>query len=96
MHDIKESKSRVDHFLKNPRKSLWTLAIPIMFGIGIQTFYNLIDLLFIGQIGGDAIAGVGFNMPILIGGATTSKAHTAIKIAPSYSDGVVVHVPDET
>ncbi len=36
----------------------------------------------------------GFNMPILIGGATTSKAHTAIKIAPSYSDGVVVHVPD--
>ena len=64
MHDIKESKSRVDHFLKNPRKSLWTLAIPIMFGIGIQTFYNLIDLLFIGQIGGDAIAGVAFNMPI--------------------------------
>ena len=64
MHDKKESKSRIDHFLKNPRKSLWTLAIPIMFGIGIQTFYNLIDLLFIGQIGGDAIAGVAFNMPI--------------------------------
>ena len=35
-----------------------------MFGIGIQTFYNLVDLLFIGQIGGDAIAGVAFNMPI--------------------------------
>ena len=35
-----------------------------MFGIGIQTFYNLIDLLFIGKISGDAIAGVAFNMPI--------------------------------
>ena len=60
----KDSESRVKSFLKNPKKSLWTLAIPIMFGIGIQTFYNLIDLLFIGKIGGDAIAGVAFNMPI--------------------------------
>ena len=32
--------------------------------------------------------------PILIGGATTSKAHTAIKIAPHYDDNVVVHVAD--
>ena len=60
----KDSESRVKSFLKNPKKSLWTLAIPIMFGIGIQTFYNLIDLLFIGKISGDAIAGVAFNMPI--------------------------------
>ena len=35
----------------------------------------------------------GFNTPLLIGGATTSKAHTAIKIAPEYS-GVVSHVQD--
>ena len=34
------------------------------------------------------------NSPILIGGATTSKAHTAIKIAPYYDDNVVVHVAD--
>ena len=35
----------------------------------------------------------GFTVPLLIGGATTSKAHTAIKIAPSY-DRDVVHVLD--
>ena len=35
----------------------------------------------------------GFKTPLLIGGATTSKAHTAIKIAPAYS-GVVSHVQD--
>ena len=35
----------------------------------------------------------GFSTPLLIGGATTSKAHTAIKIAPHYS-GVVSHVLD--
>ena len=35
----------------------------------------------------------GFDVPLLIGGATTSRAHTAIKIAPSY-EGTVVYVPD--
>ncbi len=35
----------------------------------------------------------GFEIPLLIGGATTSKPHTAVKIAPSYS-GPVVHVTD--
>jgi 5-methyltetrahydrofolate--homocysteine methyltransferase len=35
----------------------------------------------------------GFSVPLLIGGATTSRAHTAIKIAPSYSKPVV-HVLD--
>ncbi len=35
----------------------------------------------------------GFDIPLLIGGATTSKVHTAVKIEPNYS-GVVVHVND--
>ena len=35
----------------------------------------------------------GFDLPLLIGGATTSKAHTAVKIAPSYAPSVV-HVLD--
>ena len=35
----------------------------------------------------------GFTMPLLIGGATTSKVHTAVKIAPQYS-GPIVHVLD--
>src|SRR5471032_919572 len=35
----------------------------------------------------------GFKIPLLIGGATTSRAHTAVKIAPNYS-GPVVYVPD--
>ena len=36
---------------------------------------------------------LGFKLPLLVGGATTSKAHTAIKIAPHYSQPVV-HVLD--
>ena len=36
----------------------------------------------------------GFRMPLLIGGATTSKLHTALKIEPKYSQGTVVYVKD--
>jgi 5-methyltetrahydrofolate--homocysteine methyltransferase len=35
----------------------------------------------------------GMNIPLLIGGATTSRVHTAVKIAPNYS-GTTVHVLD--
>ena len=35
----------------------------------------------------------GFTLPLLIGGATTSRIHTAVKIAPHYS-GPTVYVPD--
>ncbi|NUN97626.1 MAG: B12-binding domain-containing protein, partial [Candidatus Omnitrophica bacterium] len=35
----------------------------------------------------------GFMIPLLIGGATTSRVHTAVKIAPHYQ-GLVIYVPD--
>ena len=34
------------------------------------------------------------NVPLLIGGATTSKAHTAVKIEPSFDRDATVYVPD--
>jgi len=36
----------------------------------------------------------GFSIPLLIGGATTSKMHTAVKIAPQYHNNQVVYVLD--
>ncbi|WP_448671648.1 cobalamin-dependent protein, partial [Escherichia coli] len=33
-----------------------------------------------------------FQLPLMIGGATTSKAHTAVKIDPQYSNDAVVYV----
>ena len=36
----------------------------------------------------------GFKLPLLIGGATTSRVHTAVKIAPHYSNGPVIYVSD--
>ncbi|HEY3030223.1 MAG TPA: methionine synthase, partial [Bradyrhizobium sp.] len=37
---------------------------------------------------------LGMNVPLLIGGATTSRVHTAVKIDPNYRGGPVVHVND--
>ncbi len=36
----------------------------------------------------------GFSLPLMIGGATTSKAHTAVKIDPQYNNDAVVYVTD--
>jgi 5-methyltetrahydrofolate--homocysteine methyltransferase len=36
----------------------------------------------------------GLKLPLLIGGATTSRVHTAVKIDPNYRGGPVVHVND--
>ena len=36
----------------------------------------------------------GFTLPLMIGGATTSKAHTAVKIEPKYQNDAVIYVTD--
>ena len=36
----------------------------------------------------------GFTIPLLIGGATTSKVHTALKVEPNYLNGPTIHVVD--
>ena len=35
-----------------------------------------------------------FHVPLLVGGATTSRIHTALRVTPAYSNGPVVHVAD--
>src|SRR5271168_1526979 len=36
----------------------------------------------------------GFKLPLLIGGATTSRVHTAVKIHPNYRRGQAIYVND--
>jgi len=36
----------------------------------------------------------GMNLPLMIGGATTSKAHTAVKVEPQYQNDAVIYVSD--
>ncbi len=46
---------------------------------------SLDEMIFVAQ----EMKNKGFNIPLLIGGATTSMVHTAIKIAPEYDNGVI-------
>ena len=64
MSDPEKRHSRLKTFVANPSKSLWTLAIPIIAGMGIQTLYSIVDMIFIGRLSGSAIAAVAFNFPI--------------------------------
>lgn len=59
-------KSRLNEFISNPKKSLWKLAIPMMFGMLIQAIYMLTDTAFIGKwVGPDALAALGYVFPYM-------------------------------
>jgi putative MATE family efflux protein len=64
MSSQKPDQSRLQKFLDNPSRALWTLALPIMAGMAIHTAYSVVDMIFVGRLGGDAIVAVAFNMPI--------------------------------
>ena len=59
-----KDESRLQDFLDKPESALWSIALPVMAGMAIQTMYSIVDMLFIGRLGGDAIAAVAFNFPI--------------------------------
>lgn len=43
---------------------------------------------------GEEMQRLGMDIPLLIGGATTSKTHTAVKIEPAYKNGATIYVTD--
>jgi len=65
MKSSKVKESRLKSFSEKPKKALWTLAIPILAGMAIQTIYTIVDMIYIGRLSGEAIAAVAFNMPLL-------------------------------
>ncbi|MBC8174917.1 MAG: MATE family efflux transporter [Candidatus Marinimicrobia bacterium] len=61
----KEKSSRLKEFISNPRKGLWTLAIPTMLGMVVQTVYIIVDMIFVGRVSGEALTALAFNMPLI-------------------------------
>jgi len=57
-------KNKVNQFIKDPKKALWTLSLPIVVGMMVQTLYNVVDTAYIGRIGADAIAALTFSFPL--------------------------------
>ena len=64
-NSVRSGKSnRVSEFIKDPRAAVWKLSFPIMLGMAVQTVYSLTDMMFVGRLGGEAIAALTFNMPL--------------------------------
>ena len=68
MKSSKNKNSKLDDFINNPNKSLWDLAIPMMFGMMVQTIYSLVDMIFVGMVGSNSLTALAFNLPILFFG----------------------------
>jgi len=51
----------MEAFLQHPERSLIRLSIPITIGMGIHILYSIADMIFVGRLGGDAIAAVTFS-----------------------------------
>jgi len=57
-------KSRLDQFISDPKKALWNLALPMMFGMSVQAIYMLVDTAFVGRwVGGTGLASLGYVFP---------------------------------
>ncbi|MDJ0761913.1 MAG: MATE family efflux transporter [Myxococcota bacterium] len=53
-------KSRLDQFIKNPKRAVWSLALPMMAGFTVYALYAIVDAAFIGQLGPTALAAATF------------------------------------
>lgn len=60
-----QQSSRLEEFISNPERAVWKLSLPMMMGMALQTLYNVTDLVFVGRLGGDAVAALTFNMPVM-------------------------------
>jgi putative MATE family efflux protein len=56
---------RVETFINNPKKAVWTLTFPMLLGMIVQYLYSLTDTFFVSKISTDAIAAMQFNLPFV-------------------------------
>ena len=59
-----QKESRLKSFLNNPTRALWSMALPIIAGMMVQTLFNVVDIMFIGWLGADEVAAVAFVSPL--------------------------------
>ena len=60
-----EKSQRVQKYIENPKKAVWTLTLPVLLGMIVQYLYNLTDTFFVSRISEDAIAAMQFNLPFV-------------------------------
>jgi putative MATE family efflux protein len=59
-----DKSKRAEELMRDPRRGLFKLAIPIMVGMLAHTLFNIVDTIFVGRLGAEAIAAVTIAFPI--------------------------------
>ena len=83
-------ESRKNEFIENPQKSMWKLAIPMMFGMSVQAIYMLVDTAFIGKwVGPTGLAAMGYIFPFMffLMGITFGLGSGATSVIAKYIGG---------
>jgi len=57
--------NKAAEFIANPRRAVWQLSLPVMAGMMIYTLYSITDWVFVGRLGGDAVAALSFTVPLV-------------------------------
>ncbi|MCF7833288.1 MAG: MATE family efflux transporter, partial [Candidatus Marinimicrobia bacterium] len=60
-----DKSKRVQKYINNPQKAVWSLTLPVLLGMIVQYLYNLTDTFFVSRLGEDAIAAMQFNLPFV-------------------------------
>lgn len=59
-----DRSNRSEELMRDPRRGLFKLGIPIMVGMLAHTLFNIVDTIFVGRLGAEAIAAVTIAFPI--------------------------------
>jgi putative MATE family efflux protein len=68
-----KNRSGMETMMGDPKKAIIKLALPMMFGMSIQTIYNLVDTFWVSGLGSDALAAVGFVFPFFFAAIALSN-----------------------
>lgn len=60
------NSNRLNKFIEDPKRALWTLSWPIIFGLLFQALYLIVDTFFVIRVGHDAVAAVTFAVPVFL------------------------------
>jgi len=59
-----DKSKRAEELMRDPRRGLFRLGLPIMVGMLAHTLFNIVDTIFVGRLGADAIASITIVFPI--------------------------------
>jgi len=54
---------KIDKFIKNPKRALISMSIPVIVAGIVETLYNIVDAIYVGRLGAGALAAITFAWP---------------------------------